>query len=146
MEELRSCENCGNTRCSQSALAIWWDACIDDHFTGHWKPQTAPPEITLFTPYVYAPAIPARLCLQLAIERRQLTTLQWSYALHMDRVAAPRLPWLERAIDGQRNRVRMLTELRSAERPGDCPQNHGLVCADPESGGCLWNRMAAGKK
>ena len=40
MAELtRSCENCGNTRCSNSFVAFWWDECLKTDFTQHWMPK-----------------------------------------------------------------------------------------------------------
>ena len=35
----RSCENCGNTRCANSAVAYNWDECVDSNFTKHWVPK-----------------------------------------------------------------------------------------------------------
>lgn len=35
----RSCENCGNARCSNSLVAFWWDECVDSMFTQHWTPK-----------------------------------------------------------------------------------------------------------
>jgi len=35
----RGCENCGNTRCANSAVAYNWDACVDSNFTKHWRPK-----------------------------------------------------------------------------------------------------------
>ena len=37
----RSCENCGNTRCANSAVAYNWDECVDSNFTKHWMPKKA---------------------------------------------------------------------------------------------------------
>ena len=40
MAELtRSCENCGNTRCANSFVALWWDECVKTDFTQHWMPR-----------------------------------------------------------------------------------------------------------
>ena len=38
-EQKRSCENCGNTRCANSAVAYNWDECVDSNFTKHWTPK-----------------------------------------------------------------------------------------------------------
>ena len=38
MAEKRSCENCGNVRCANSLIAIWWHECVDSGFTKHWMP------------------------------------------------------------------------------------------------------------
>lgn len=38
MAEKRSCENCGNVRCVNSPIAIWWHECVDSGFTKHWMP------------------------------------------------------------------------------------------------------------
>ena len=35
----RSCENCGDTRCANSAVAYNWDECVDSNFTKHWMPK-----------------------------------------------------------------------------------------------------------
>ena len=35
----RSCENCGDTRCANSAVAYNWDECVDSNFTKHWVPK-----------------------------------------------------------------------------------------------------------
>ncbi len=35
----RSCENCGNPRCSNSLVAFYWDECVDSMFTQHWTPK-----------------------------------------------------------------------------------------------------------
>lgn len=35
----RSCENCGNTACSISAVAFFWDECVKSKFTKHWRPK-----------------------------------------------------------------------------------------------------------
>ena len=35
----RSCENCGNTRCSNSFVAFWWDECVKSNFEKHWMPK-----------------------------------------------------------------------------------------------------------
>ena len=40
----RCCENCGNEFCANSVVAVWWDSCVDDNFTTHWKPRTYTPE------------------------------------------------------------------------------------------------------
>ena len=32
-------ENCGDTRCANSAVAYNWDECIDSNFTKHWMPK-----------------------------------------------------------------------------------------------------------
>lgn len=38
----RSCENCGNTWCANSPVAYFWDQCVKDGFTGHWRPKLKP--------------------------------------------------------------------------------------------------------
>ncbi len=38
-EQKRSCENCGNTRCANSAVAYNWDECVSSDFTKHWMPK-----------------------------------------------------------------------------------------------------------
>ena len=35
----RSCENCGDTRCANSADAYNWDECVSSDFTKHWTPK-----------------------------------------------------------------------------------------------------------
>lgn len=35
----RSCENCGNLRCANSAVAYNWDECVDSNFTKYWMPK-----------------------------------------------------------------------------------------------------------
>lgn len=86
--------------------------------------------------------IPARLCMKLAQERKQLDTLQWAYMGYVCNPNGTRLSWMEDAIDRQRKLVKLLTDLRAMERPADCPQKHGHECADPEGGACLWNGLA----
>ena len=38
-ERGQGCENCGNTRCANSAVAYNWDECVDSNFTKHWVPK-----------------------------------------------------------------------------------------------------------
>jgi len=38
-EEKRSCENCGNLRCANSAVAFFYDECVASKYTKHWKPK-----------------------------------------------------------------------------------------------------------
>lgn len=35
----RSCENCGNVRCANSLIAVFWDECVKSGFTKHWMPK-----------------------------------------------------------------------------------------------------------
>lgn len=35
----RTCENCGNSKCSNSVIAIFWDECVKSGFTKHWRPK-----------------------------------------------------------------------------------------------------------
>lgn len=35
----RLCENCGNVRCANSLIAVFWDECVGSGFTKHWKPK-----------------------------------------------------------------------------------------------------------
>lgn len=44
MDIERCCENCGNEFCANSVVAVWWDQCVDDSFTTHWKPREYSPE------------------------------------------------------------------------------------------------------
>lgn len=37
-EEKRCCENCGNTICADSIVAIFWSDCVASNFTQHWMP------------------------------------------------------------------------------------------------------------
>ena len=37
-EEKRCCENCGNTICADSIIAIFWDDCVRSNFTRNWRP------------------------------------------------------------------------------------------------------------
>lgn len=41
-EEDRSCENCGNTSCANSYIAVYWDDCVKSKFTRNWRPKTKP--------------------------------------------------------------------------------------------------------
>lgn len=38
-EEKRSCENCGNSRCANNAVAFFYDECVESKYTKHWKPK-----------------------------------------------------------------------------------------------------------
>lgn len=53
--EKRSCENCGNVRCSNSLVAFWWDECVESGFTKHWRPK-APAETRHDRPLWQLPA------------------------------------------------------------------------------------------
>lgn len=39
MQNNRSCENCGNWKCSTNVLATNYDECIRTNYQKHWKPQ-----------------------------------------------------------------------------------------------------------
>lgn len=46
-EERRCCENCGNVKCSNRIVAIWWKECLESNFTRHWTPKENKYEISV---------------------------------------------------------------------------------------------------
>lgn len=111
--ESRCCENCGNTPCAQSPLAIWWDSCVEDGFTRHWRPKD---ELRIAAQQ--AGRLP---CYNLHAELEQLRRLQLAYTSHLSGAPGRKLlPWLQRAIDLQHKAVDIARQARNEARPRGC--------------------------
>lgn len=65
-----------------------------------------------------------RICMELSAERAQLDRLRAAYKDHLAVEGNSRLKWLEREIDMQEEKVKVLTAARNATYPGGC-----LACA-----------------
>ena len=65
-----------------------------------------------------------RICMELSAERAQLDRLRAAYKDHLVIKGSCRLKWLEREIDMQEEKVKLLTAARNATHPGGC-----LACA-----------------
>lgn len=66
-----------------------------------------------------------KICMKLSAERAQLDRLRAAYKDHLAVEGNSRLKWLEREIDMQEEKVKVLTAARNATHPGGC-----LACAN----------------
>lgn len=39
MNNERSCENCGNARCANRIVAIYYDECVSSNYQTYWTPK-----------------------------------------------------------------------------------------------------------